>query len=542
MSILFRATLALATSVALAFLVLPVVAIFARVPPGELIDALGSDAAKDALRVTLETNAISMALIILFGTPAAYWIATRGSRLRDVVVTVVELPLVLPPAVAGIGLLAAFGRLGLLGGSIEALGIDIAFTKAAVVLAVTFVASPFYVRTAVAAFESIDPTLPAAARTLGAGPGRVFLRVALPLAAGGLGAGAALAFARGIGEFGATIMFAGSLQGTTQTLSLAIYEQFDLDFDVALAISAVLVVISAGSPALRQASHPMALRIDYTHPLRAFDARVELTVERGETVALVGPSGAGKTTTLRVVAGLLRPRSGRITVGDETWLDTSAGDRPLAGATTRGLPLPGVRALPAPRRVAERPFRRAERHIGHGAARAVPDLGARGRPGARAVRRRAAARRACPRACPPAGDAAARRAAVRARRTHEVLRALRAARAAARARPPDDPRHARLRGRGRAGRPDRRDRRRARRAGGECRRPRRTSARRLRRQPDGRKPPAGSRTGQRLGSHGGRARPGRLGLEHRTRRPGALGSSSTPGRSRSAARRPRTRR
>ena len=246
MSILFRATLALATSVALAFLVLPVVAIFARVPPGELIDALGSDAAKDALRVTLETNAISMGLIILFGTPAAYWIATRGSRLRDVVVTVVELPLVLPPAVAGIGLLAAFGRLGLLGGSIEALGIDIAFTKAAVVLAVTFVASPFYVRTAVAAFESIDPTLPAAARTLGAGPGRVFLRVALPLAAGGLGAGAALAFARGIGEFGATIMFAGSLQGTTQTLSLAIYEQFDLDFDVALAISAFLVVISAG--------------------------------------------------------------------------------------------------------------------------------------------------------------------------------------------------------------------------------------------------------------------------------------------------------
>jgi molybdate transport system permease protein len=160
-------------------------------------------------------------------------------------VTLIELPLVLPPAVAGIGLLAAFGRLGLLGGTLEFLGIDIAFTKVAVILAVTFVASPFYVRTAVSAFEGIDETLPAAARTLGAGPGRVFLRVALPLAAGGLAAGAALAFARGIGEFGATIMFAGSLQGITQTLSLAIYEQFDLDFDVALAISAVLVAISA---------------------------------------------------------------------------------------------------------------------------------------------------------------------------------------------------------------------------------------------------------------------------------------------------------
>ena len=159
--------------------------------------------------------------------------------------TLIELPLVLPPAVAGIGLLAAFGRLGLLGGTFEALGINVAFNKVAVILAVTFVASPFYVRTAVSALESIDPTLPAAARTLGAGPGRVFFRVALPLAAGGLGAGAALAFARGIGEFGATIMFAGSLQGVTQTLSLAIYEQFDLDFNVALAISAVLVIISA---------------------------------------------------------------------------------------------------------------------------------------------------------------------------------------------------------------------------------------------------------------------------------------------------------
>ena len=127
----------------------------------------------------------------------------------------------------------------------DALGIDIAFTKVAVVLAVTFVASPFYVRTAVAAFEAVDDTLPAAARTLGAGQGRVFFRVMLPLARGGLGAGAALAFARGLGEFGATIMFAGSLQGVTQTLSLAIYEQFDVDFDVALAISALLIVISA---------------------------------------------------------------------------------------------------------------------------------------------------------------------------------------------------------------------------------------------------------------------------------------------------------
>jgi len=236
----------LATSIAIAFLLLPVAAIFLRVPPGDLFAALQSDAAVDAIVVTLETNAISMVLILVFGTPTAYWVATRSSRLRDVVVTLIELPLVLPPAVAGIGLLAAFGNLGLLGETMNLLGVEIAFTKAAVILAVAFVASPFYVRTAISAFESIEPTLPDAARTLGAGPAKVFYRVALPLAAGGLGAGAALGFARGIGEFGATIMFAGSLQGVTQTLSLAIYEQFDLDFDVALAISSVLVAVSAG--------------------------------------------------------------------------------------------------------------------------------------------------------------------------------------------------------------------------------------------------------------------------------------------------------
>ena len=233
------------TGAALLFLTLPIVAVFLRVPLSDLWSALGSRAALDAIRVTAETIALSMAAILLFGTPAAYWIASRRVAMRDVVVTLVELPLVLPPAVAGIGLLVAFGRAGLLGGTVDALGIDIAFTKVAVVLAVTFVASPFFLRTAIAAFEAVDPALPAAARTLGAGPGRVFFRVMLPLAKGGLGAGAALAFARGLGEFGATIMFAGSLQGVTQTLSLAIYEQFDVDFNVALAISALLIVVSA---------------------------------------------------------------------------------------------------------------------------------------------------------------------------------------------------------------------------------------------------------------------------------------------------------
>ena len=241
----FTVVLWLATALALSFLVLPIVAIFLEIPPGRLLDGMNDPAAIDALIVTLKTTLIANALILLVGTPAAYLIASRSFRGKPLLVTAVELPLVLPPAVAGIGLLAAFGRAGLLGEAVGFAGVEIAFTQLAVVFAVTFVASPFYLRAAISAFEALDPALTGAARTLGAGPARTFFRVALPLAAGGLGAGWALAFARGIGEFGATIMFAGSLQGVTQTLSLAVYEQFDIDFDVALAIGAELVAVSA---------------------------------------------------------------------------------------------------------------------------------------------------------------------------------------------------------------------------------------------------------------------------------------------------------
>ena len=242
---LFTAALVAATVLALGFLLLPLVAIFLRVPPGDLISQLGSDVVLDAIRVTLKATLISQALILLIGTPAAYLIASRAFRGRALAITLVELPLVLPPAVAGIALLAAFGRLGLLGGTFEALGISISFTAAAVVLAVTYVASPFYVRQAIASFEALDQSLLDASRTLGAGPARTFLRIAIPLASRGLAAGAALSFARGIGEFGATIMFAGSLQGVTQTVSLAIYAQFDLNFDVALALGGLLILVSA---------------------------------------------------------------------------------------------------------------------------------------------------------------------------------------------------------------------------------------------------------------------------------------------------------
>ena len=233
-----------ASCVALAFLALPVVAIFARTSPARLIDQLSNPVVTDAFRVTVETSVPAQVLIVLFGTPAAYLLATRRFPGHALAVTLVELPLVLPPAVAGIGLLAAFGRLGLLGSSLRAGGVTLPFTQSAVVVAVAFVASPLYVRQAIAAFESTDANLAAASRTLGAGPARTFFRIVLPLARGGLVAGLALSFARGLGEFGATIMFAGNLQRVTQTVPLAIYSQFDLNFDAALAMSGVLVLAS----------------------------------------------------------------------------------------------------------------------------------------------------------------------------------------------------------------------------------------------------------------------------------------------------------
>jgi molybdate transport system permease protein len=231
--LVFAATLA-----TFGFFVLPVVAIFAHVSPLTLASQLSNPVVDDALRVSAITSAEAQALVLAAGTPAAYVLATRRFRGRALVLSLVELPLVLPPAVAGIGLLAAYGRLGLLHTGLP-------FTQLAVTFAVAFVSGPLYVRAAVAAFEAVDPRLVDAARTLGAGPARTFIRVALPLAGGGLAAGAALALARGLGEFGATLMFAGALERVTETLPLAIYSEFDVNFDVTLAISALLVLVSA---------------------------------------------------------------------------------------------------------------------------------------------------------------------------------------------------------------------------------------------------------------------------------------------------------
>jgi molybdate transport system permease protein len=256
----FTALLAAALAVAFGFLALPVVAVFVHTSPRALLDSLGDAESLDALRLSLECSTIALAAIVLVGTPAAYVLATRAFRGRALVVTVLELPLVLPPAVAGIALLAALGPKGILGSELSDAGIDLVLATAGVIVALTFVASPFYLRQAQAAFAAVDPTLLAAARTLGAGEARAFMRVAVPLARGGLAAGAALAWGRALGEFGATLMFAGSLRGVTQTAPLAIYDRFATDFPAALALSAVLLAVSgAVLLAVRLAAGPQAL-------------------------------------------------------------------------------------------------------------------------------------------------------------------------------------------------------------------------------------------------------------------------------------------
>ena len=241
----FPVVLFAALALALTFLTLPIVAIFVETSPGELVGSLDEPGVLDALWLSLRTTLAALAIIVVVGTPAAYLLATRSFRGRALVVTLVELPLVLPPAVAGVALLAALGPNGLVGGAIEDSGARLVLETAGVVVALTFVAAPFYLRGAQAAFGAVDRTWLEASRTLGAGEARTFARVAIPSAAPGLLAGLALAWGRALGEFGATLIFAGSFRGRTQTVPLAIYERLGTDFTAALALSALLVAISA---------------------------------------------------------------------------------------------------------------------------------------------------------------------------------------------------------------------------------------------------------------------------------------------------------
>jgi molybdate transport system permease protein len=228
------------------FLALPVVALFFRTTPDLFLASLGDPQVHSALWLSLFTSLVTISVVILLGTPFAFFHSRRRYPGRALVDTLIDLPLVLPPAVAGLGLLLLYGRTGLIGRYLDIFGITIAFSTLAVIMAQIFVASPFYIRQARALFEQLDPAYEQTARTLGASPLRIFLGVTVPLTANGLVSGAVMTFARALGEFGATIMFAGNLPGVTQTMPLAVYGGLEGNFNIGITIAILLVILSFG--------------------------------------------------------------------------------------------------------------------------------------------------------------------------------------------------------------------------------------------------------------------------------------------------------
>ncbi|MFN0149430.1 MAG: ABC transporter permease [bacterium] len=225
------------------FLAFPFAAVVLSLSPARLLADLQSEAALKALVLTMQTTLVATAITIVAGTPLALLLARRRFRGREIIDTLVDLPITVPPVVGGVALLLAFGRRGLIGRSIDAFGIQIPFSTAAVVMAQVFIASPFFVKAARAGFEAVPARLEAAARTLGASPWHTFWTVTVPLARPALLAGAVLCWARALSEFGATMMFAGNLPGRTQTLALAVMSAMESDLDTALAISTLALLL-----------------------------------------------------------------------------------------------------------------------------------------------------------------------------------------------------------------------------------------------------------------------------------------------------------
>lgn len=227
-----------------AFLLVPLLALLVTTEGGELGAGLAHPLVGPALRLSALTTLTSTAVVIALGTPLAWQLSRARGRLAHAVETLLQLPIVIPPAVAGVALMLAFGRRGIFSPILDAVDGSLSFTTAAVVMAEVFVSAPFYVQAATSAFRRLDENLIVVARTFGASPLRVFAKIALPLAAPGLVAGAAMSWARALGEFGATLMFAGNLEGKTQTLPLAIYTALESDLRAAQAISVILVVVA----------------------------------------------------------------------------------------------------------------------------------------------------------------------------------------------------------------------------------------------------------------------------------------------------------
>ena len=242
-----KTLLAIIAILGLLFLIIPIVALIIRAIQTQAWEEMAGSSLVPAILLSLFTTTITMLLTVLVGTPLAYFLARREFTGKRLISVFVELPVVLPPAVAGLGLLVAFGRRGLFGSTLEAVGLSLPFSTAAVIIAQTFVAAPFYIRAAQVAFQNVDPEIEAAGRVDGADGLVLFWEITLPISNRALGAGLALSWARALGEFGATILFAGSLQGITQTMPLLIYKEFERNINAAIWTGLLLITFALAS-------------------------------------------------------------------------------------------------------------------------------------------------------------------------------------------------------------------------------------------------------------------------------------------------------
>lgn len=333
-------------TLALLFLLIPFGALVMRVHWGQIPQLLATSESQDALWLSLKTCLISTGLCIVFGVPLALWLSqARNSFFPRLVRTIVTLPMVLPPVVAGLVLLITWGRMGILGSKLDLLGIQIGFTTLAVVIAQTFVAMPFLITSLEGALRTRGFQYEAAARGLGASRTRTLLQVTLPLSAPAIVSATALAFSRCLGEFGATITFAGSLQAISRTLPLEVYLQRETDTDLALSLSLVIIAlaivmvggtqvlsdywyarlmgqhqqsantgtvgaISGLSKKKRDKQAGPGVHLDAKIAVRHLD--VDIDFAPGSATALLGPNGAGKSTIISLLAGILVPDSGSI--------------------------------------------------------------------------------------------------------------------------------------------------------------------------------------------------------------------------------------
>lgn len=348
----------------MAALAIPLIGLFTRVPWGSIGEVASHPDFQEAWWLSMRTCLVATLITVLLGTPLALWIAglSRGRTLARVVVL---LPMTLPPVVAGLALLATLGRFGLLGSALSAGGIEIGFTTIAVVIAQVFVAMPFFVVAVEGAAHVVDPAPGRALRALGAGSGTVLRHAVLPALAPALVSGTSLAFARALGEFGATLTFAGSLPGTTRTMPLAIYLARESDRDLAYTLAALLIVTAItalllGTGIAKALSRPApTVTLNEIHsetpsaalPLEAGtltaavrrperDVEVDLTIPAGVTLALVGPNGSGKSTVMEELTGLLPAPASAVSI-DGTRVDSAtAGGRGIALLTQHPALLP----------------------------------------------------------------------------------------------------------------------------------------------------------------------------------------------------------